>query len=79
MLYHVYLKLSRTFFVVIDPVYPVSGCQHHVKVGCYREHSATILRVKMRGARMQSCCRQVVAHPQERGARASYKPVGLVH
>jgi len=35
MVYHVYLKLSQTFFVVIDPVYPVFGCQHHVKVGCY--------------------------------------------
>jgi hypothetical protein len=23
------------FVVVIDYVYPVFGCQHHVKVGCY--------------------------------------------
>jgi len=39
-MYHVYLKLSWTFFVVIDPVF---GCQHHGKVGCYGEYSATIL------------------------------------
>lgn len=79
MMYLVYLKLSRTVFVVTDPIYPVFGCWHHVKVSCYGGTFFHHLRVKMRGVRMQSCCRQVVIHPQERGARASSEPVGLVH
>jgi hypothetical protein len=30
-------SLHTLFFFVIDPVYPVFGCQHHVKFGCYGE------------------------------------------